>query len=129
MKYVQHLRDAPVEVINLAREAHLELCKTHAHHMDFITGEEQALYDGTNGIIVWTSKRNGKMWWVEFAYVAPGERRTGLYTQLRQAMHALAKKQQVECIESLVSIGNEAVHADFAKHGQVPANLHYRTFL
>ncbi|HEX7116260.1 MAG TPA: GNAT family N-acetyltransferase [Steroidobacter sp.] len=134
LKHTTKLAHAPVKVVNLAMEGHLELRRQHDHVLEFLTGNESTLWAEDDrgrplGVLLWTPRRFDTCWWVELAYVPKSLRRAGVFWRLRERMYELAKEAGVQCIESIVSIDNEAVIGSFDKRGQAPANFHYRSFV
>lgn len=127
------LADAPLEVVNLVMEGHLELRRQYAFPLEFINGTERTLWAEVNGIpvavLIWERLDNGRIWQSKFSYSNPAARGTGAYGLLRARQHELAREdQRCRRIEGGVRWQNERQREILERNGQ-PSSVIYRTII
>ncbi len=65
----------------------------------------------------WSDWRNGTVWWIHSVYVVPGERGSGVFTQLYRHLQSLACESGVRGIRLYVDKSNTAAQRVYQKLG------------
>lgn len=66
----------------------------------------------------WSDWRNGRFWWIQSVYVAPGYRRQGVYRALHENVVRQAKQDPGSCgIRLYVEVENTGAQATYARLG------------
>ena len=72
----------------------------------------------------WSDWRNGLFWWIQSVYVAPEQRRSGVFSSLYRHVAGLAREEPTVCgLRLYVEGGNERAQRAYAALGMTEAGF------